>query len=156
MSYTNSDGLYVLTHGGKGDVIRNGSTAVGIRKTLIVEFNDLSTLTDTTWSPTPNDAFIPSGAIILKATTVVTTAGTSGGSAVLDIGTYQADGTITDDDGIDAAIAVAALTDGAVVDNDGAVVGTQVSADAYIGASYDTAAFTAGAAKVVIEYIEVE
>lgn len=156
MSYTNADGQYILTGSDQGAVKRNGSTAVGVRKTLVVEFNDLTTLADASWTPTANDAFIPSGAIILKSTLVVDTAATSGGLAVLDVGLYQADGTVIDDDGLDAAIAVASLTADTVVDGDGADVGTRVGAnDAYVGATYDTAAFTAGAIKVIVEYVEV-
>ena len=155
MSYTNADGLYILTDADQGSVQMNGVTAVGTRKTLVVESPDLSTLTDTTWTPQANDAFIPAGALILKSTLVVDTAATSGGSAVLDVGLFQKAGTVIDDDGIDAAIAVAALTADAVIDNDGADVGTRVgSNDAYVGFTYDTAAFTAGVVKVIVEYID--
>lgn len=156
MSYTNADGLYVLTFGGQGETINNGSTAVGVRKALVVEFPDLTALADSSWTPTANDAFIPAGAIILKSTLVVDTTATSGGAAVLDVGLYEADGSVIDDDGLDAALTVASLTGDTVIDNDGADVGTKVgSANAYVGATYDTAAFTAGAVTVVVEYIEV-
>lgn len=155
MSYTNADGLYVLTHGGQGEVLNNGSTAVGVRKALVVTFPDLTTLADAAWTPTANDAFIPAGAVILKSTLVVDTAATSGGLAVLDVGLYEADGTVIDDDGLDAALAVASLTAGTVIDGDGADVGTKVgTANAYVGVTYDTAAFTAGAVTVVVEYIQ--
>lgn len=154
MPWTNADGLEVLMHGEQGEIRPNGSTAVGVRKSLVVRFDDLTELTDATWTPRANDAFLPAGAVVLKATTVVDTAATSGGSAVLDLGLYEADGTIIDDDGIDAAVAVAALTADAVIDNDGASVAARVgSNNAYVGATYDTAAFTAGAVQVVIEYL---
>lgn len=156
MSYTNADGLYVLTHGGQGEVINTGTNVNGVRKQLVLTVPDMTALTDATWTPSPNDAFIPAGAIITAAYTIVDTAATSGGSAVLDVGLYQADGTIIDDDGIDAAVAVAALTLNTVVAGDGADVGTKVgAANAYIGCTYDTAAFTAGAVTVVVEYFEV-
>tara|TARA_R110002110_G_scaffold25998_5_gene96063 strand:+ start:874 stop:1092 length:219 start_codon:yes stop_codon:yes gene_type:complete len=63
-----------------------------------------------------------------------------------------------DADGIDAAIAKADLAANKAVACNGALVGgtaTVGAADAYVGALYATAAFTAGAGKLVIEYIEV-
>lgn len=155
MSYTNADGLFILTNEAQGADNETGKTTVGLTKFLTVKFEDLTELTDTTWSPQANDAFIPAGAVITRAWSIVDTAATSGGSAVLDIGLFQADGTVIDDDGIDAAIAVASLTADAVTEANGADVGTKVgSASAYVGATYDTAAFTAGAVTVVVEYIE--
>lgn len=156
MSYTNADGLYTITHGDQGTVKTQGATDRGMRKQVVAHFDDLTALADAAWTPAANDPFIPAGAIILKSTLVVETAGTSGGSAVLDVGLYQADGTVIDDDGLDSAIAVASLTGDAVIDGNGADVGTRVASNnAYVGATYDTAAFTAGAVKVVVEYIEV-
>ena len=109
-------------------------------------------------TPGPYDAFIPAGSYILSAHLIVTEAFTSGGSATLTIGTYEGDATAIDADGIDAAIAVTAIDAvGDVVVNDGAQVGgvTTVGSDnAYIQAIYGTAAFTAGEATLVIEYIE--
>jgi hypothetical protein len=105
-----------------------------------------------------NDAFIPAGSYITGASLVVTTAFTSGGSATLNIGLYNAAGTAIDADGIDATVAVADLAANKAVACNGALVGgtaTVGAADAYVSWDYDTAAFTAGAAKLVIEYIEV-
>lgn len=96
---------------------------------------------------------IPAGAHITEAFLYVTTAFTSGGSAVLDIGVYkQSDGTAVDDDGIDSGVAVGSLTDNAEIDCDGALVNTTLANDSTIHASYDTAAFTAGQATLVIKY----
>jgi hypothetical protein len=109
-------------------------------------------------NPQPNDAFIPAGSYITKASLVVTTAFTSGGSATLGVGLQEADGTIIDADGIDAAVAVADLAVNKAVVCNGALVGgtATVGADnSYLSLVYGTAAFTAGAAKLVIEYIEV-
>jgi hypothetical protein len=103
---------------------------------------------------------IPAGAIIVNADLVITDAATSGGSATLTIGTYNAAGTVVDADGIDAAIALTAIdADGDVVQCDGAQVSGVVtvgSAPVYIGALYGTAAFTAGSAVLIVEYIKVE
>lgn len=157
MSWTNADGLTVLMHEEQGTVQTTGLHAGTTRKTLVVDLEDATTLgTSYSTAAGPNDAFIPSGAIITKAWFVVDTAFTSGGSATLSIGLYQQDGTVIDADGLDATVAVATLVADAVVDGDGADVGTRVGAnDAYVAFIYGTAAFTAGAGKLILEYIEV-
>ena len=106
-------------------------------------------------------AVIPSGALITSAKLFVTEAFTSSGAAVLDIGTFNADtGAAIDDDGIDAAVAISSVLDtaGELVTCNGAQVagasgGTALTAAAIICPSYDTAAFTAGAARLEVEYI---
>ena len=101
-----------------------------------------------------NSVIIPVDSLLVSATLFVTTAFTSGGSAVLDIGVYDVDAdAIEDDDGIDAAIAVATLTANADITGDGAQVGAVVAVPVKLYASYDTAAFTAGEATLVVEYI---
>lgn len=97
---------------------------------------------------------IPANSLIVSGQLIVDTAFTSGGAAVLDIGTYTSAGAAIDDDGIDAAIAVGALTADTLIASDGAQIGTVVTQDAYIAATYDTAAFTAGTAKLVVKYIK--
>lgn len=109
-------------------------------------------------------ARIPGNAFIKSATLDVDEA-FAGTNAVLDIGFYKVDGsqaTGGGDDGIDAAIAVTAID--AVGDEiacDGADIGTLLANTAptgrtdtsvLIGASYDTAAFTAGKATLRVEY----
>jgi hypothetical protein len=95
---------------------------------------------------------IPADALLESAKLFVTTAFV-GATAVMDIGTYNSAGAAVDDDGIDAAVAVATLVDNAVVTCDGAQIGTVLASDQRIGVSYDTAAFTAGEAWLVVEYI---
>lgn len=158
MSYTNADGLYVLTNGGQGDTLDQGSSAVFARKTLIVDIPDATEIPSSVATPSPNDPFIPAGSYITNAWLVVETAFTSGGSATLTIGTYESDASVIDADGIDATVAVAALTANKAVACDGAQVGgtaTVGTADAYVQMIYGTAAFTAGAGKLIIEYVEV-
>jgi len=158
MSYTNSDGLFVITNNAQGAVRDNGLNAQNGVKTMVFEIKDATKLGTSAVDPQPNDAFIPAGSYITKASLVVTTAFTSGGSATLTIGLQQADGTIIDADGIDATVAVADLAANKAVVANGALVGgtaTIGAADAYMSVIYGTAAFTAGAAKLVIEYIEV-
>ncbi len=161
MSYTNADGLFVLTNGAQGAVNDEGVTARGARQVITKKLS-LASLGSSFGSSNidPLEAMIPAGAIIVNADLVITTAATSGGSATLTIGTYNAAGTAVDADGIDAAIALTAIdADGDVVQCDGAQVSGVVtvgSAPVYIGALYGTAAFTAGEAVLIVEYIKVE
>lgn len=158
MSYTNADGLRVLTRGDQGTVRKGGGTA---DHQLVLEFDLTALGTSISVSDIDvYDAVIPAGAVITDAVLVMTDAATSGGSATLTIGTYTAAGAAIDADGIDAAIALAAIdADNDVVRCDGAQVdgvGGKLAADAHVKAIYGTAAFTAGTAKLVIEYIKVE
>jgi hypothetical protein len=160
MSYTNSDGLFILTHGAQGSVQDKGVTAESARQTLVVDVPSMKAIGTTFGAANidPNDAFIPAGSVILSATWVTTTEITSGGGATLDIGTYNAAGTAIDADGIDAAVALTAINGvGETVRCDGAhlTVGGYVAANAYIGMIYAVAAYTAGAGKLVIEYVKV-
>jgi len=155
MAYVNADGLEILTAGEAGTAAKRG-TAVSPKKALVMTLTgtDLGSSADT---PQDHDAFIPAGSYITSASLIVTTAFTSGGSATLTIGAYQQDGTTVDADGIDATVALAALAANKGVACDGALVGgtaTVGANDVYIEANYGTAAFTAGEAKLVIEYIE--
>lgn len=158
MSYTNADGLTILTNGAAGVPAGNGVAAGDVKKTLVIDIADATAIGTTAAAPDANDAFIPAGAYITSASVVVTTAFTSAGAAALNIGLYNAAGTAIDADGVDAAVALAALGANKAVACDGALVGgtaTVGAANAYVGVDYDTAAYTAGAAKLVIEYIEV-
>lgn len=161
MSYTNADGLYILTDGAQGSVNDEGVTARGVRQVITKKLT-LASVGSSFGSSNidPLEAMIPANAIIVNADLVITTAATSGGSATLTIGTYNAAGTAVDADGIDAAIALTAIdADGDVVQCDGAQVSGLVtvgSAPVYIGAIYGTAAFTAGEAVLIVEYIKVE
>lgn len=157
MSYTNADGLQVLTNGDQG-VPKNLGQALGaVEKKLVFTLENAALLPASPAAPEPNDPFIPAGSFITDAYLIVTTA-FAGTNAVLNIGLQTAAGVAIDADGIDAAIAVAALAANKAVVNDGALVrgtATVGSAPAYLSIDYDTAAFTAGAAKLVIEYITV-
>lgn len=160
MSYTNADGLYVLTHAGQGETQDKGTAVECTRQTLVVDVPDLTALGSTFGASDidPMDPVIPAGSVILSATWVTTTEATSGGSATLTIGTYNAAGSAIDADGIDATVALSAMNSvGETVRCDGAhlTTGGYLSANAYIGLIYGTAAFTAGAGKLIVEYIKV-
>ena len=160
MSWTNSDGLVVRFGTDKGTEKNSGTTEDGVHRTLVHKFafGDVAN-TDVT-AADPESPFIPADSVITRATLYVTTAFV-GATATLDIGLKVAAGTNTDDDGIDAAIAVTALDaigdaitcNGAYVASVGNLTGLRITADQYIMTTWDTAAFTAGAATLVVEYL---
>ena len=156
MSYNNADGLLVLTDSAQGAVNNTGSAEYGT-KYLVINIPNAALFGSATTAPAANDAFIPAGAYITKASLIVTTA-FAGSSAALNIGLQTLAGSAIDADGIDVAIAVTAIDAiGDVVACNGALVAgvlTVGTANAYVSFDYDTAAFTAGAGKLVIEYIE--
>lgn len=161
MAWTNKDGLVVWFGTERGETQAGGVTSA-TPKTLVHKFT-YADIADTDTAAAEADApFIPKGAFIKSANLYVTTA-FAGATATLDIGLKVAAGTNTDDDGIDSAIAVTALDAvGDVIVCNGAYVassdltGIRLTADQYIMTTWDTAAFTAGAATLIVEYIEVE
>lgn len=95
---------------------------------------------------------IPANSIIVRAYYYVETAYV-GATATLQLGVQTTAGGTVDADGIDT-IAVAALTANAWIVNDGALVGATVgTADVQISIDSAVAAFTAGAGRLVVEYI---
>lgn len=153
--WTNSDGLIVGfgTHSVDRNVPGKTNTK-GVQQEIVFTIHgaDVPDVTPTGLQIV-NSPIIPADSLLLSATLFVTTAFV-GATAVLDIGTWNpSTGVTTDDDGIDAAIAVATLADNAVVACDGAQIGTVLAAPAVVYASYDTAAFTAGQATLVVRYI---
>jgi hypothetical protein len=151
MSYTNADGLLVLTNGDAGIPADNGRTAVFAKKNLIVKI-DL-TAGDKNFNAA-NDAFIPAGSFITEASLVVTTAAAGGTNVV--IGLVNAAGAAIDADGITAAVTTANLAaNKAVVCAGDLVAGTATigAADGYVAID-TTGTFTAGEVLLVIEYIE--
>lgn len=103
---------------------------------------------------------IPPGSFIESVTLVVTEGFDSGGSATLDLGLCNEDGSYTnlDEDGFDVAIAETAIdTAGKKVNCDGAYVGTVTgTVVGYPSYDLDTLAFTTGKGYVSIIYIKPE
>lgn len=158
MSYTNADGLRVLTGADQGAVLTQGTATSAIRHTLVMDVT-LTSVATTFGSSNinVNNPFIPANSLIVGATLVMTSGATSGGSATLDIGTYNAAGTAIVATGIDAAIALAAIdAAGETVRCDGTHTTTAglVTSDAYIGLKWNTAAYTGGVGKLYVEYIK--
>jgi len=99
-------------------------------------------------------ANLPSGAAIVSAHIKVLTA-MAGTSGTLTVGTSQADGGgVIDADGIDAAVAQAALTAGAIIVCDGAQVGAGAVAQEAASITASTGGtVTAGVFELTVEYI---
>lgn len=152
MSYTNADGLLVLTDGAAGIPAENGKTAVAAKKNLLVNID----LTKGAQNfNTGVDAGIPAGSYITGASLVVKTAA-AGGTSVT-IGLVTAAGAAIDADGIDAAVATADLAANKAVACDGALVGgtaTVGAAEGFVGVTV-SGTFTAGELLLLVEYIEV-
>lgn len=161
MGWYNSDGLYIkygteeATAGVAGEYKMTGP-----QQMVELTISNLVPLT-TTGVIQDYNVVIPKNARIEKVEVITTTAVTSGGSATLDIGLVSTDTTTAyDDDGLIAALAIASfnaagesvvLTNG--VTSAGALVGTTLASNGYLVASYNTAAFTAGAIKIRIYYV---
>lgn len=63
----------------------------------------------------------------LKSAEIFTETAFAGASFTVDLGLYKSDRTVEDADGIDGAVATAALTAGSTITCDGALVNTRVS-----------------------------
>lgn len=155
-TWTNSDGLYIRFGADEATLTTAGeypSVTANMHVTE-VEFDlvDLGTAA----AIQANTAIIPSGATISKVEILMDTAATSAGSAALNVGLIRLDrSTAIDADGLVAALALASIdADGDVVElvqgstGHGALVGTVTTNAGLITADYDTAAFTAGHARV--------
>ena len=159
MSYTNSDGLYTITGIDQAAVQDKGTALRYPVQTMVVNIPAFTAI-GTTFSAAnidPIDPVIPANAVILRATLVMSVAATSGGAATLDIGTYTAAGAAVAATGIDAAVALTAIDAiGEVVRCDGTLVAgtaTVGTAPVHVGLKWNTAAYTAGAGKLIIEYV---
>lgn len=163
--WRNDDGLDIRFGTDRArDTDRIGWTvnAVGPYNYMVVDidYDNLPTFTADSNNDGTDDAFslgdpyIPAGSYITKATWIVETAYASGTS--YNVGLYDIDGSAIDADGIDAAVAAAALAANQAVDCDGQLVATQdlVTSDAYLVVAA-TGTFTTGKGKLVIEYIQV-
>lgn len=159
MSYTNADGLRVLTNDDQGAVKTQGTSSKAMRQVLVVDIPAFTAI-KTTFGAADidlNNPVLPANSVIMAATLVMTASATSGGAATLDIGTYNAAGSAVSATGIDSAIALTAIDAiGETVRCDGTLTttGSPATVDTYIGLKWNTAAYTAGAGKLYIEYIK--
>jgi hypothetical protein len=97
---------------------------------------------------------IPAGARILSATLKVHTAFTATTALNMNFGLQQRDGTEIDNDGIDAAVLLTALTAGEFIDCDGALVGgsSGLANDGVLVVAANVDDLTAGEMTIVVEY----
>lgn len=156
--WTNDDGLKVPFNLARAQQVGGGvvNTKGNAREMVIVfDTDDLGNLT-TAGDTDGREPFLPAGAYIKNASFIVDTAFTSGGATTLTIGLAEADGSVIDADGIDAAVAKTAIDNTSeVVACDGALVGGTAnvgSADAFIYFTVASGPYTAGKGKLVIEY----
>jgi hypothetical protein len=159
MAWTNSDGLVVRFGTERADSINSGVNAESPLKSITHSFTYADVADTDTAAPAEDAPAIPAGAVITRAVLYVTDAFV-GATGVLDIGLKVAAGTNTDDDGILSTGIATIDVDGDTVVGDGALVasadltGVAFTENQYLMTTWDTAAFTAGAAKLVVEYME--
>jgi hypothetical protein len=164
---TNSDGLTrrygSVGHNGVGNTRATSVGGAGGQLVIDFTFDNLPGFDEDAGGGSTPDSFsglqarIPGGSYIESAYLLITEEWDSAGNnSTLTIGTYEQDGTVIDADGIDAAIAEAAIDavgDVVVCNGDqvGGVVGIGAD-DAYIRAVTANTP-TSGAARLVINYI---
>jgi hypothetical protein len=155
MSWINNDGLRIRFGVEKTEKTFGGESSTdGNTRVITLDF-DYADLAATGTEKVIGETRIPSGAVIKRSTFHVSTA-FAGSGATLTFGLIDEDrSTAYDADGLDATIAVGALTAGATIVNDGAAVGKVVDnagTPVLITVTEGTAAFTAGAGQLVVEY----
>jgi len=161
-SWSNPDGLiqYFGPRYTENQIAASVRPANGLKAVVIhVRGEDIpaSVADAATLAADPRSVLIPAGAVIKSATLLVTETFT-GSSSTLDIGLTSNAGVVSDMNGIDAAIALSALDAQDLVKCDGALVfpttSSALTAAQKVVFGYGTAAFTAGAAKLTVEYFE--
>jgi hypothetical protein len=165
MTWTNEDGLVVRFGTERSDSATSGQVAA-IKEYIVLDLPDATALplVGAIAAPAEDAPRIPASSIITNAWMVATTDFTSGGAATMDIGLMDAAGSVIDIDGIAVDIALATLVDGAGVGVTGCAgayvanaggAGQLVDADAWPVITYVAAAYTAGAGKLIVEYVRV-
>lgn len=159
--WVNNDGLEVRFGSEQGaDALGGHVQSYGEFLETVLDI--VGTNVPTADAPVDKKIMIPPGAYIESATFFVDTAFTSGGSATLDLGLMNDDGDGTystlDDNGIDVALAVAALAADARVACNGAQINTSpanstnAALPTVFSYGFNTAAFTAGRGRLVVKW----
>lgn len=161
-NWLNNDGLYVRFGGNEATAGVAGEFAITDGNKHIVELriSAMTSLTDSTQTILDQNVWLPKNARIEYVEIITTTAVTSGGSAVLDLGLIRNDQTTElDYDGLLADVPLADYNLAGEtkryqigVTGAGALMGTVLANPGYLVATYDTAAFTAGAITIRIAY----
>lgn len=156
MGYENSAGLGVRNHYGPREIVEKFGGEVstsGLTKEAewVFDYDDLPVY----GTGGEMEVTLPAGAFIVSAKIEVLTAFAGAGTETYNLGLNSDASTAIDADGIDAAVAIGALTAGAWIDCDGALVGASIGAAAgqlVVVASAGTV--TAGKARLIVEYEE--
>lgn len=161
-TWTNNDGLYIKYGVDEATAGTTGEFMVtdGNKHLVEIRIASMAALTDSTQNILDQHVVIPKNARIEYVEILTTTAVTSGGSAVLDLGLQRLDrSTELDYDGLLADAPIAdynALGETkryqVGVAGAGALMGTVLTNPGYLVATYDTAAFTAGAVTIRLAY----
>lgn len=167
MGWYNSDGLYVkfsTEEAAPGHVAEYRTTGPRQMCELFFSEKALTGITTTAGATVLDyNTVLPKNARIEKVT-VITQKACTGAGAVLNLGLIKTDLTTElDYNGLVAALPLASVdTAGETTElyvgstYAGALIGTTLSANGYIVADYDTAAFTAGELRIRIEYVRNE
>ncbi len=151
-TWTNNDGLLIKFNAEEAKERLGGQVVTaGNRQTLefVVTAADFDAANNTIVA---DSVFLPSNAFIEEAEIYVETA-FAGATATLDVGLVRKDRTTeVDFDGIDAAVAVAALAAKALIQCDGALIRSRLSNSALVTVRNNTADFSAGKAVIKIHY----
>lgn len=151
-TWTNSDGLFIKFNADEAKEPLGGQVVTaGSRQTLefVVNASDFNAFANTIVA---DNVFIPSNAYIEAAEIYVETA-FAGATGTLDVGFIRKDRTTEIDyDGIDAAVAVAALAAKALITCDGALIRSRLSNAGLVTVRNNTADFTVGKATIKIHY----
>lgn len=155
--WTNSDGLMVRLGLSESAPARAGSPSqAGPYKTIVADIVGTELGSASALIEGVPGVILPAGAILRSATLITEVPFDSAGDAgALNLGLAKAvDLSTYDEDGIDVAIAQTAIDAvGEEVACNGALVGVALAHDSVLVADYDTAAFTAGRAKLVLELL---
>jgi hypothetical protein len=162
VNWFNNDGLLVRFGDKEGAVGTSGEYGItdGNKHIIEVRIPALTAITDATQTILDQNVFMPKNARIEYVDVLNTTVATSGGSAVLDFGLIRYDQTTELD--YDGLLADAPLADYNLlgetkryqigVTGAGALMGTVLTQPGYFVATYDTAAFTAGALTIRVAF----
>ena len=157
--WTNKDGLYVGFGPRKVEDHTAASLVAGdnIVRKVVLKIVGTQLSATAGGEELANAVYIPAGANINSVRVVVDTAFTGGTS--LDIGGYTVADAVDDEDGFVIALLTATLAAGydetytaPAANKGGAYIGTKLATGVKVAATYNTSAFTAGVASVVIEY----
>ena len=151
--WTNSDGLYV-GFGTRNPTTNSGAAlrTAGQRKEVVFKIDGATLSTAPTAAQLNNSVMIPAGSYIEQAYLVVNSAFTDV-NGELNIGGYTVANATDDADGFLSAYDVANLVANFEFVCNGSYVGKVLATAVKIGAYYDTAAFTDGAATLTVTYI---